>query len=291
MRIETRRRLAQTRLLRPEAIAEAAAARTPAKSPLGEHGKAMIVAADHPARGALRAGGRSSAMADRAEMLERLCAALERPGVTGVLGSADVLEDLLLSGALDGKTVFGSMNRGGLAGASFEVDDRFTGMDSAAISRMGFEGGKMLLRVDFDDDSTAAALESCARAVSALAETGSVAMVEPFLSRRVDGRLVNDLSPDAVATSIAVASGLGATSAYTWLKVPVVDDFSRVVAASTLPTLLLGGEVGADPDAQRAGWADCLREPNVYGLVVGRSLLYPSDDDVAAAVDAAVKLL
>ena len=71
--------------------------------------------------------------------------ALGRPGVGGVLGTADVLEDLLLLGALDGKIVIGSMNRGGLAGAVFEIDDRFTGYDAAAIARMGFDGGKMLL--------------------------------------------------------------------------------------------------------------------------------------------------
>jgi len=35
-------------------------------------------------------------MADRTGLLERLCVALARPGVDGVLGSADVLEDLSL---------------------------------------------------------------------------------------------------------------------------------------------------------------------------------------------------
>jgi len=34
-----------------------------------------------------------------------------------------------------------------------------------------------------------------------------------------------------------------------------------------------------------------LRLPNVLGLVVGRNLLYPPDDDVAAAVDIAASLL
>ena len=76
----------------------------------------MIIAADHPARGALRAGERRMAMADRAELLDRLSLALSRPGVNGVLGTADVIEDLLLLGALDDKVVVGSMNRGGLAG-------------------------------------------------------------------------------------------------------------------------------------------------------------------------------
>ena len=62
-------------------------------------------------------------MADRAGLLERLCVALGGPGVDGVFGTADVLEDLLLLGALEGKVVIGSMNRGGLAETVFEIDD------------------------------------------------------------------------------------------------------------------------------------------------------------------------
>ena len=74
-------------------------------------------------------------------------------------------------------------------------------------------------------------MQACAEAVSDLAGLGLMAMVEPFISHRVEGRIRNDLSPDAVTRSIAVASGLGTTSAYTWLKVPVVDDMERVLAA------------------------------------------------------------
>src|SRR4051812_32170339 len=135
----------------PEAIAEAAARRVRRTSLLGESGRLMIVAADHPARGALAAGNRPEAMADRADMLGRLCVALGRPGVDGVLGTPDVIEDLLLLGALDGKVVIGSMNRGGVAGTSFEIDDRFTAYDSAAIAAHRLDGGKMLLRIDRDD--------------------------------------------------------------------------------------------------------------------------------------------
>jgi hypothetical protein len=281
----------ETRARRPGQIAEAAAGRARAASVVGPDGRLVVVAADHPARGTLRAGRKRFAMANRADLLERLCVALGRPGVGGVLGTADVLEDLLLLGALEGKVVIGSMNRGGLAETVFEIDDRFTGYDAAMIARMGFDGGKMLFRIDPDDPATALTMESCAQAVSDLAAHGLMAMVEPFISHRVDGRVRNDLSPEAVARSIAVASGLGATSAYTWLKVPVVEHMERVLAASTLPTLLLGGEVSADQDAAFEGWRKTLQMPSVHGLVVGRTLLFPPDDDVAGAVDAAVSLV
>lgn len=286
--------LVRTRVQRPSAVAEAAANRRRPTSLLGTHGRLMMVAADHPARGALAVGGRPHAMGDRADLLDRLVLALSHPGVNGVLGTPDVLEDLLLLGALDDKVVIGSMNRGGLAGSSFEMDDRFTAYDAASIAAAGFEGGKMLTRIDADDAASVGTLESCGRAVSELAGHRLMAMVEPFLSRRIDGRVRNELTADAMTRAMTVAAGLGTTSAYTWLKVPVVEEMERAMAATTLPALILGGEVAADEDgraATLARWKEALALPTVMGLVVGRSLLYPSDDDVSGAVDAAVRLL
>lgn len=254
----------------------------------------MIVAADHPARGALAVGNRRLAMANRVDLLERLCLALSRPGVDGVLATADILDDLLLLGALEDRVVVGSMNRGGLAGAAFELDDRFTGHRAEDIARLGFDAGKLLLRIDYEDARSPDTLLSAARAVDAMAERRLPVFVEPFICRRRDGRLANDLSAEAVTRSIAIASGLAGTSAYTWLKVPVTenpDDMARVMETSTLPAVLLGGEIGDDQEGVYEKWRKALRLPTVQGLVVGRSLLYPVDGDVAAAVDTAVGLL
>ncbi|POX46601.1 deoxyribose-phosphate aldolase [Streptomyces sp. Ru72] len=285
--------LATVRAQRPEAIAEAAARRV--RRPLiGDSGRLMIVAADHPARGALGVGDQHLAMANRADLLERLCIALSRPGVDGVLATADILEDLLLLGVLDGKVVMGSMNRGGLAGASFEMDDRFTGHRAEDIERLRFDAGKLLLRIDYDDAGSLATLESTARAVDDMAARRLPLFVEPFISRRIDGRVRNDLSGEAVTRSIAIASGLGGTSAYTWLKLPVtddIDDMAEALEASTLPAVLLGGEVGKDQEGAYEKWRKALRLPTVQGMVVGRSLLYPAEGSVETAVDTAVGLL
>ncbi|MFJ3444301.1 deoxyribose-phosphate aldolase [Streptomyces sp. NPDC086081] len=285
--------LATVRARHPEAVAEAAARR--ARRPLiGDSGRLMIVAADHPARGALGVGGRRLAMANRADLLERLCTALSRPGVDGVLATADILEDLLLLGVLEHKVVMGSMNRGGLAGAAFEMDDRFTGHRAEDIARLRFDAGKLLVRIDYDDPGSLTTLESTARAIDAMAALRLPLFVEPFLSRRVDGRVRNDLSAEAVTTSIAIASGLGGTSAYTWLKLPVTDDpedMAEVLETSTLPIVLLGGEVGDDQEGAYERWRKALRLPTVQGMVVGRSLLYPAEGSVEQAVDTAVGLL
>ena len=282
--------LTDIRAYEPERIVQTLRERTPGKGPVpGE--KALIIACDHPARGALGAGGDAMAMADRGDLLERCAAALSRPGVTGFLGTADMIEDLALLGALDGKDVYGSMNRGGLQRSRFEMDDRFNCYDTAGIVDAGLEGGKTLTRINLDDSGTADTLMATAKAIDAMAAAGKRIMVEPFMSRWVDGEIVNDLTADAVIKSIAIAAGLGRTSAYTWLKVPCVADMERVMASTTLPALILGGEVPDDPDTAFAGWAQALTLPNVLGLVIGRSLLYPNDGDVERAVDNAVELL
>ncbi|MHA3020554.1 Cgl0159 family (beta/alpha)8-fold protein [Mycobacterium sp. BMJ-28] len=273
----------------PGAVARAWQQRTARPTVRGD-GRLMIVAADHPARGALAVGARATAMNNRIDLLDRLRTALADPGVDGVLATADILDDLLLLGALEDKVVFSSFNRGGLAGSSFELDDRMTGATAASTAAANMNGGKMLCRIDLDDPGTVATLASCAQAVDELAANGLIAMVEPFMSTRVDGKVRNDLSPDAVIKSVHISQGLGSTSAYTWMKLPVVDEMDRVMESTTMPTLLLGGDP-TDPDEAFASWEKALDLPAVRGLIVGRTLLYPGDDDVAAAVATAVKMV
>jgi len=285
-------RLMEVRATDPEAVARAYAARPRPSRLLSERGTLFLVAADHPARGALASGGDAMAMADRRSLLARLIDALGHPDVDGVLGSPDVVEELLLLGALDGKVVIGSMNRGGLDGASWTMDDRFTGYDAASIAANGLEGGKMLLRIDDRDPSTAGTLEGCAQAVSELAELGLVAMVEPLpYHRDDDGTLTLRKDVPALARAVTIASALGTTSAHTWLKMPSCEDPEAVFAATTLPCVVLGGVPSPDPGKDLASWGAALTQPAVRGLVVGRALLYPPDGDVRAAVDAAGKVL
>jgi len=280
--------LAGIRATAPQSIGDALAARR--RRPLGSE-KLLIVAADHPARGALGIGSDPLAMANRHDLLERLATALSRPGVDGVLATPDIIDDLALLGLLDDKIVVGSMNRGGLRGASFEMDDRYTAYDVPSMVASGLDFAKTLVRINLADPGTAATLESTAHAVTAAAAARLPIMLEPFISSWVDGRIVNDLSTDAVVHSAAIASGLGSSSSYTWLKLPVVDEMERVMQSTTLPTLLLGGDSGAAPDETFASWQRALALPGVRGLTVGRALLYPADGDVAAAVDTAARLV
>jgi DhnA family fructose-bisphosphate aldolase class Ia len=282
--------LTEIRVREPRRITDGWAARR-RRQLVAADGRLLIVAADHPARGALGVRDDRQAMASRSELLQRLATALSRPGVDGVLGTPDILDDLLLMGALEGKVAIGSMNRGGLQGAVFELDDRFTAYTADEIAARGLDGGKMLTRICLGDPDTAATLQASAHAITQLAAHRVMAMVEPFLSVREKGRVRNLLDPDSTITSIHIAAGLGASSQHTWLKLPVVDDLERVMDATTLPTLLLGGDPTRHPDDTYAAWGKALDLPAVRGLVVGRALLFPPNGDVTTAVDIASGLV
>lgn len=282
--------LRETRFRDPAAITRTWQTRSRRSIP-GADSRLFIVAADHPARGAMKVGDDPLAMADRADLVSRLATALSRPGVDGVLATPEILDDLAFLGHLENRLAVGSMNRGGLAGSSFEIDDRFTGHTVEQMSRDGIDLAKTLLRINLGDPATTSALEANARAVNECAAADLPVMLEPFMNEWVEGRVRNVLTPEAVITSIGIAQGLGATSSHTWLKIPVVDDMERVMAATTLPTLLLGGERSDDQEATFRSWEQALALPGVRGLVIGRSIIYPADGDLVSAVDRAAELV
>ena len=256
-------------------------------------GRLFLVAADHTARGMLGVPGDPFAMADRRRTLEALMVALANPGCDGVLASADIMEDLALLGALEGKLAFGTMNRGGIMGAVWELDDRMTAYNAAGLAANGLDGGKVLLRLADDDAGTASTLEACARAVDECAAHGLPIMVEPLPYHHEPetgvAKLLDD--EDALLRAVAVGSGLGSTSTATWLKVPAAKNPARMLSCTTLPALILGGTPGPDPEATYASWVRAMEVPNVRGLVVGRALLYPSDGDVAGAIERAATIV
>lgn len=282
--------LISSRLEDPNAAAKALKKRTRRK--LITDGRLFIVAADHTARGMLGVGDEPFAMADRRRLLDALLVALTNPQVDGVLASADVIDELALLGALDNKLVFGTMNRGGIMGAKWELDDRMTAYTPQDIASRGLDGGKVLLRLADDDAGTARTLEACAKVVTQMADLKLPIMVEPLPYTGGNGgpaKLIDD--DDKLLRAVSIASGLGSSSAYTWLKVPAGSQVERMMAATTLPGLILGGTPGPDPQATYASWERAMKVPNVRGLVVGRSLLFPRDGDVASAIARAARIV
>jgi DhnA family fructose-bisphosphate aldolase class Ia len=285
------RQLTETRVSKPHKIAEALASRR-RRNTLTQDGMLFIVAADHTARAMVGLYDDPLAMANRRSMLDRLLTALEHPRVDGVLCSAEIIDDLALVDALHDKVAVGTMNRGGLAGASWTIDDRFTAYDTAHLRAANLDAGKLLLRIDYNDAGTVPTLESAARAVQELNDAQMMAMVEPIpYTKNAKGEAVWDTNPLALVKAVGVSAALGGSSAYTWLKIQATADIATVAQVTTQPLLLLGGAPGPDPEATFALWEEALHQPTVRGLVIGRSLLYPATGDVAGAVARAADLV
>ena len=258
----------------------------------GKDGKLMLLAADHTARGIIAAGNNPTAIADRYLLLDKLIRGLAVAGVDGVMASADILEELAWLGALEEKVAIGTMNRGGIIGASWEIDDRLTAYDAEHIKSMGLDGGKTLLRIDETDPGTSRTIEMVAQATTQLADLELVSMIEPLpYMKNVDGRAVLDSSEEKLIKVVSIASGLGSSSAYTWLKIPAPSNPEKVAAATSCPILLLGGDPGSNWEEVFANWERALTVPNIRGLVPGRALLFGEDLDVEAAVSRAAKMV
>jgi len=258
----------------------------------GTDGNLMILAADHTARGMLAVGNDPLAVADRYTLLDNLLRGLSIPGVDGVMASADILEELAWLGALEGKVAVGTINRGGLKGALWELDDRITAYDPDHIASAGLDAGKLLLRIEFTDPGVARTIEMCGAVTTKLADQGIACMIEPLPYLKDEaGRAYLDTRDEELIRAVAIASGLGSSSAYTWLKIPATPRIAEVAAATTMPILLLGGDPGEGLPEVVAGWELAMREPNVRGLIPGRALLYPHDGDIEGIVATAARIV
>jgi DhnA family fructose-bisphosphate aldolase class Ia len=276
--------LLDARVFEPASLTNALTSRT-RRTKKTTDGNLLILAADHTARGKISLGLDPIAMSDRYTLLDRLTRCLALPEVDGVLASADILEELAFLGALNNKLAIGTMNRGGIIGAKWELDDRLTSYDAEHIESMGLDGGKTLIRIDYSDPSVARTIETVAALTTQLADRKLMAMIEPLpYKKSQEGMAILDDSDEALIKVVAIASGLGSSSAYSWLKVPASHRMSEVAGATSLPVLMLGGEPESNPDELFNRWIAGMKEPNVRGLVAGRSLLYPLNGDSESAV-------
>ena len=283
--------LMEARVREPKALQRALAGRARRSIP-GVDGRLMLLAADHTARGMLGVGSDPLAIADRFTLLDRLVRGLAVDGVDGVMASADILEELAFLGVLEGRLAIGTMNRGGIIGAKWELDDRLTAYDTEHVASMGLDGGKTLLRIEDTDPGLPRTLEMVARLTTELADLGIMSLIEPlpYLKDEHGGAHL-DHSEERLIKVVAIASGLGSSSAFTWLKIPATANPGRVAAATSCPILLLGGDAGAQWEQVFARWEQALAVPNIRGLVPGRALLYPESLTVEEAVGRAARLV
>ena len=270
---------------------EKEARRRKAPRRLTRHGKLALLAIDHPARGVTAIRGDALAMGDRYQYLARTRRVLDDPDLDGVVATADLLEELLIlshlerkrtgHGFLDGRVLVGSMNRGGLAGTAFEMDDAFTGIGAERLAELRCQGGKMMYRLEPQEAASGRTIGACAQALNELRREGLAAFLEPLgVARSAGGGYEPAKDASTLVRQCGIAAGLGDSSSHLWLKLPFGDGFERVCRATTLPILLLGGPARESPAATLKDFASGLEAgANVRGAIIGRNLLFPGDAD------------
>ena len=290
-------RLVKSRIDRPE-LPQFSAERRQKKPKMVRGGRLNIVAADHPARGVISVGEDAAKMGYRREYLARVVRALSAPSVDGVMATMDILEELLIldqlyfeasrPSFLSNKVLIASLNRGGIQGAAWELNDPVTGTSPEMCSRYKFDGAKLLMRVNWEEPDSLTTISSCVEAINACNHHNLNIFLEPLPVRRSEsGAWVLDSSAEAISRLVGVASALGDSSVRMWLKLPYCEDFSVVARATTLPIVLLGGAADGDPMNLLNNVSAALSTAsNVRGALVGRNVLYPGDEDPLAMAQA-----
>lgn len=289
--------LIDARVQRPSLVLEQAERRQ-RRSALTLDGRLNIIAADHPARYVSNVGSNVLGMADRRDYLARILRVLATKGVDGVMASMDILEDLLLIDALrreatlpallDQKLLIASFNRGGLAGAAWELDDPMTGPDANVCRQLHLDGAKTLLRVDLHEPASLKTIVACAEAITHCNALDLPMFLEPLPVAKTEKGYPVTKAAEAVARLAGVASALGDSSRNLWLKLPYTEDFATVARSTTLPILLLGGESAGDPRPFLSQLSTAMLSGyNVRGAMVGRNVLYPGEGDPGVIARAA----
>lgn len=290
-------RITEIRIAAPEVVKTRAAARKRPDGWVRPNGRIVILAADHPARAVTTAAGNPLIMGDRYSYLGRLVRVLCGADCDGILGTPDILEDLLivdhlmieagLPSMLDGRIMVGTMNRGGLAGAAFEMDDTFTAYTVDRIVESGIDAAKAMFRLDDTNPDSVKTLTECARAIDACVDHGIPMYLEPLPVERVDSGYRVIKTPEALIRTVGIAAGLGKSSLNTWIKIPYSDRYQDVARSTTCPVLMLGGESTGDPTRVFQEFASGMTAgPNVRGALVGRNVHHPGDHDPAAIASA-----
>lgn len=296
-------RITDVRVRRHQLILQEAARRK-RRTDLAPEGRLVLLAADHPARMLTAVGENPIAMGDRQQYLGRILRIMTVPGVDGIIATTDIVEDLLIVNALvreaggpsflDQRVLIGSMNRSGLAGSVWETDDRMTCFTPDSLDDLNLDGGKVVVRICPEEpELTNRTLEYCAAAISGCNERGLPVFVEPVPVAKVNGRLRLRRSVADIVRVIGVACALGDSSRGLWLEVPYCEGFERVARSTSLPLLVVAAGATDDPTPMLTQLSDGVRaRRNVRGALMGRSVLFPGDDDpmsFALAVSAVVR--
>lgn len=263
------------------------------RSKLTKDGRLIILAADHPGRRVTALRKDPIGMGDRYEYLGRVLRVITDEDFDGVMGTTDMVEDIMIvdylykkrtgKSFLDGKVITGCMNRGGHAGSLYELEDVFTSFSAQSLKNMNLDGGKLMYRLEPSDHGSLITIRECAQAITELSRLELYTFIEPVTvdSREKSYAFKTDL--ETLVKDVGAAAALGETSLYTWLKISYNENFERVARATTLPILLLGGAAKESPVDTIKSFEHAMKSaPNVRGAMVGRNVTFVQNDDPRA---------
>jgi len=241
-------------------------------------------------------------LGNRYQLLGRILRVLTAEGFDGVMGTPDVIEELLIvdhliregggEPLLDDKVLLGCMNRGGIVGTVFELDDRYTSWTAEAIAEMGLDGGKLMFRLEPGSPEAGATLEYTAQAIRKLNAYDLPVFLECLPVERTEEGYKIRRDVEALVRVINIATALGDSSRNLWLKVPYVEPFEPIAEATTCPMLLLGGEARGELEPVFEEIGRALKSgPTVRGVLLGRNMLFPGPEDPRAVARAVYALV
>lgn len=164
-----------------------------------------------------------------------------------------------------------------------------TAFTAERIHHLGMDGAKIMFRLDMGHFSrySIQTIGYCAEAIKDCNELGLPVFLEPLPVVKTSAGYQVRLEADALIKTIGIGAALGDSSAGLWLKIPYVPEYHRVVRATTLPVLMLGGASRGNPVYTIQDFERGMGEGyNVRGAMVGRNVLYPGKDDPAAVAEA-----
>ncbi|HOL55432.1 MAG TPA: hypothetical protein PK699_05985 [bacterium] len=240
-------------------------------------GKAMVLAIDHRQRG----------IQEGIDNFNNLISLIERlaPYIDAIMTTKEPLGQIILNGNLRDKGLVLSLNRTGLAGTTFEMDDRLVCTVETAL-RWGLDGVKLLIKFNRDNLFTNEQLSLLSSVVEECEKWSIPLMVEPLYMNLEDGKLIMDRSYQAIKWVSIITNDFRVPI----LKIPYVktssrkegiEQFSRIRDSVNAKVLLLGGPKRDNPIEVLQDFEDGVKA-GADGFVVGRNVFLSERPEVVA---------
>lgn len=240
-------------------------------------GKTIVLAIDHRQRGIQEGIDNFKGLVS---LIERLA-----PYIDAIMTTKEPLAQIIVNGNLRDKGLVLSLNRTGLAGTAFEMDDRLV-CTVETVLRWGLDGAKLLIKFNKDSVLTNEQLTLLSNVVEECEKWSIPLMVEPLYMNMTDGRLVMDRSYEAIKWVSIITNDFKVPI----LKIPYVksssrkegiEQFKRIVDSVNAKVLLLGGPKRDNPIEVLQDFEDGVKA-GANGFVVGRNVFLSERPEVMA---------